>query len=121
MEWGAAVTAFFTVLLAVLKWWQSQQPKRDQEQSYDDIQQGRADIANGDADAVNARIDRLLSQQGNHAAGQSSNTVTVGRIGAILGMAAATRSTGPDTGASGSVPETKTVTGVILDSEQKVK
>ena len=120
MEWGAAVAAFFTVLLAVLKWWQSQQPKRDQEQSYDDIQQGRADISAGNADAVNGRIDRLLTRQP-LSTGQQGDTVTVGRIGAILGLAAATRSIGADTGTSGSVPETKTVTSVILDSAQKVK
>lgn len=104
MEWGAAVAAFFTALLAVLKWWQSRQPQRDQEQSYDETQQGRADIANGDTDAVNGRIDRLLSRQP-LSPGQQGDTVTVGRIGAILGVAAATRSTGSDTGTSGSVPK----------------
>lgn len=104
MEWGAAVTAFFTVLLAVLKWWQSRQPKRDQERAYDDTQQGRADIANGDADAVNGRIDRLLTRQP-LSAGQSGGEVTVGRIGAILGVAASTRSTGSNTRTSGSVPK----------------
>lgn len=106
MEWGAAVAAFFTVLLAVLKWRQSQQPKRDQEQAYDDTQQGRADIANGDDDAVNGRIDRLLSRQ-TLPTGQQGDTVTVGRIRAILGVAAATRSTSADSGTSGSVPSDK--------------
>lgn len=120
MEWGAAIASLLAIVLWGLKQWQSQQPKRDQEQSYDDIQQGRADIANDDADAVNGRIDRLLTRQP-LSAGQQGDTVTVGRIGAILGMAAATRSTGSDTGTSGSVPETKTVTGVILDSGEKVK
>lgn len=104
MELGAAVTAIVTLFVALLKWWQSRQPQRDQEQSYDDIQQGRADIANGDADAVNGRIDRLLARQP-LPAGQPSDTVTVGRIGAILGVASATRSTGTNTGTSGSMPK----------------
>lgn len=120
MEWGAAVAAFFTVLLAVLKWWQSQQPQRDQEQSYDDIQQGRADIANDDADAVNGRIDRLLTRQP-LSTGQSSGEIAAERISSILRLADSGRSIGADTGTSGSVPETKTVTSVILDSAQKVK
>ena len=106
MEWSAAVTAFFTVLLAVLKWWQSRQPKRDQEQSYDDIQQGRADIANDDADAVNGRIDRLLTRQP-LSTGQSSDKAIAGSIGTILGVAAAIGSTGKDSGTSGSMPSDK--------------
>lgn len=61
MEWGAAVTAIITLIIALMKWWQSRQPERDQENRYDAIQQGRNDIANGDVDAVNGRIDRLLS------------------------------------------------------------
>lgn len=104
MELGAAVTAIVTLFVALLKWWQSRQPQRDQEQSYDDIQQGRADIANGDADAVNGRIDRLLARQP-LSTGQSGDTITVGRISTVSGMAAATRSTGSDTGTSGSVPK----------------
>lgn len=107
MEWGAAATALFTVVLAVFKWWQSNQPKRDKEAEYEAIQQGRADIANDDYDAVNARIDRLLSQQGNHVAGQPGREVTAERISAILRLADSGRSTGEDSGASGSVPKSK--------------
>lgn len=120
MEWGAAIASLLAIVLFGLKQWQSSQPKRDQEQDYDDIQQGRADIADDDADAVNGRIDRLLTRQP-LSTGQSSDKAIAGSIGTILGVAAATRSTGSDTGASGSVPETKTVTTVILDPAQKVK
>lgn len=105
MEWGAAITAVFAVVLALLKWWQSQQPARDQEQRYDEIQQGRADIANGDVNSVNARIDRLLSRQSQHAPGQRRDEAIAGSLGTILGVAAAIGSSGPDTGASGILPK----------------
>lgn len=61
MEWGAAITAIVTLLLAVAKWYAANQPKRDQEQQNEATQQGRLDIANGDVAAVNGRIDRVLS------------------------------------------------------------
>ena len=120
MEWGAAIASLLAIVLWGLKQWQSNQPKRDQEQAYDDIQQGRADIANDDADAVNGRIDRLLTRQP-LSTGQSSDKAIAGSIGTILGVAAAIGSSGKDTGTGGSVPETKTVTTVILDLGGKVK
>lgn len=103
MEWGAAVTAFLALLLWVLKQWQSNQPKRDQEAADDATQQGRADIADGNADAVNDRIDRLLSGQGD-TAGQPNGEVTAERISAVLGLADPGRGSGADSGKSGSVP-----------------
>lgn len=120
MEWGAAVAGLLALILWGLKYWAAAKPQRDQEQSYDDIQQGRADIANDDADAVNGRIDRLLTRQP-LSTGQSSGEIAAERISSILRLADSGRSIGADTGTSGSVPETKTVTSVILDSAQKVK
>ena len=101
MEWGAAVTAIITLIIALMKWWQSRQPERDQENRYDVIQQGRNDIANGDVDAVNGRIDQLLSQQSDDSTGQRSTPVTAERINAVVGMVDSGRSSGADTGKSG--------------------
>lgn len=101
MEWGAAVTAIITLIIALMKWWQSRQPERDQENRYDAIQQGRNDIANGDVDAVNGRIDQLLSQQSDDSTGQRSTPVTAERINTVVGMVDSGRSSGADTGKSG--------------------
>ncbi|MGE0919427.1 hypothetical protein [Trichlorobacter lovleyi] len=103
MEWGAAVTAFLTLLLWVLKQWQSNQPKRDKEAADETTQQGRADIADGNADAVNDRIDRLLTGSGD-TAGQPGGEVTTERISAVLGLADSGRSSGENFGKSGSLP-----------------
>ena len=120
MEWGAAITAFLTLLLWVLRQWSAAKPQRDQEAADEATQQGRSDIAAGNADAVNDRIDRLLSGQGD-TAGQSSREITAGRIGTLVRLADSGRSISSDTGTSGILSETKTVTGVILDSGEKVK
>jgi len=105
MEWGAAIAAVFGVLLWMLKEWQAGNPERQKEKRDDEIQQGRTDIATGNAPAVSDRIDRLLASGPGDIAGQSSGPVTVERIRAMAGMADSGRSTGPDTGTSGKVPE----------------
>lgn len=104
MEWGAAIASLLGIILLVLKQWQANQPKRDKEAAYEDLQQGRKDIAAGDVAAVNGRIDRLLSQPGSNTAGQRSTPVTAERISALAGLADSGRSTGEDSGKSGSVP-----------------
>lgn len=120
MEWGAAIASLLAIILLVLKQWQANQPKRDQEAADEENQQGRADIADRNADAVNDRIDRLLTGSCD-TAGQPGGEVTTERISAVLGLADSGRSSGADSGKSGSVSETKTVTDVVLDSGAKVK
>lgn len=120
MEWGAAIASLLGIILLMLKQWQSNQPKRDQEAADETTQQGRTEIADGNADAVNDRIDRLLTGSGD-TAGQSGSEITAERISALAGLADSGRSSGADSGKSGSVSETKTVTDVVLDSGAKVK
>jgi hypothetical protein len=103
MEWGAAIASLLGIVLWGLKQWQSNQPKRDQENAQDEIQQGRKDIANGDAAAVSDRIDSLLTRQGDPT-GQPGSEVTAERIGSVLGVAGPAGGISPDTGKSGSLP-----------------
>lgn len=100
MEWGAAVTAIITLAIAIMKWWQSRQPQRDQENQDDAIQQGRKDIAEGNSAAVSNRIDKLLPES-NHTSGQSSSKITAERISSVVGLVDSGRSSGADTGKSG--------------------
>jgi hypothetical protein len=103
MEWSAAIVSILGIVLWGLKQWQTNQPKRDQENRQDEIQQGRTDIANGDAAAVSDRIDSLLTRHGD-TTGQPSSEVTAERISAVLGVVDPRRSPGSDTGKSGSLP-----------------
>lgn len=98
MEWGAAISAIFALLLWGLKTWSEGKPGREQEQRHDEIQQGRADIAAGDADAVSGRIDRLLADGQPLSDGQQGNQVTAERINSISRVADTGRSIGKDSG-----------------------
>lgn len=100
MEWGAAVTAIITLVIALMKWWQSRQPERDQENQDATIQQGRKDIAEGNSAAVSDRIDRLLPESSN-TSGQSSSKITAERINTVVGMVDSGRSSSANTGKSG--------------------
>ncbi len=102
----ALITSALSLLALILEMI-AQNRQTAQEKRYEQIQAGRTDIADGDAVAVDARIDQLLSvsEAGDHnAAGQPGSEVTPGRLSAILGVAAAGRGTGQDTGDGGSVP-----------------
>jgi hypothetical protein len=96
MEWAAVVSAVAGLLLYILKQYEKNQPKRDQEAAEDATQQGRDDIDDLDAVAVNNRIDRMFTKS-DRPAGQSSSPVTTGRISAIRGVDNRQRGPGQDT------------------------
>lgn len=97
----AMISSIFAVLALLLEIWMQNRPTAE-EKRYADIQEGRQDIAAGDVAAVNGRIDRMLSVPAGagNTPGEQCSEITPGRIGAILGVAAAGRGTGADTGKS---------------------
>jgi len=99
MEWAAIISALAGLLLYILKRYDAGQPKRDEDQRYDDVQQGRKDIANVDTAAVNERIDRLLFSDRNSER-QSGSEITAERIGSVSGLVDPGRNPGKDSGKS---------------------
>ncbi|MDA8413009.1 MAG: hypothetical protein M0023_04385 [Desulfobacteraceae bacterium] len=97
----AMISSILGIIAMMLEIWMQNRPNA-QETRYAEIQTGRKDIAAGNGDAVNARIDRLLTvtNSGNDPSGEQHSEITAGRISAVLGVAAAGRGPGADTGKS---------------------